>query len=144
MVRPRAAAATRAPAIDRFQRSGARRSTEPSALVRARRRAVSSAGTTIRAAGTHAVTAMTPEARNMIHMWWEPTIEPTSGPTAIPAISALKMAAKARPRRSTATAPDTMASEATAAAPAPSPWAPRRTMAVAGAIGARKAKLATP
>ena len=37
------------------------------------------------------------------------------------AISALMIEAKARPRRSTATAPDTMASEATAAAPAPLP-----------------------
>ncbi len=132
-----------APDLDGLRCSGASRLTVPSALVRAWRSAVSSAGSTIREAGTAAAHATTPEARNMIHMWPAPTIDPISGPTAIPAISALKMDANARPRRSTATAPDTMASEATAAPPAPRPCMPRSTMAMYGAMGRRKAKLAT-
>ncbi len=142
MVSPSAAAAISAPDIERLHRSRASRLTDPSALVRASRSAVSPAGSTMRAAGTAAAQATTPEARNMIHMWWAPTIDPMSGPTAMPAISALKMDANARPRRSTATVPDTMASEATAAPPAPRPCIPRSRMAVAGSMGSRKAKLA--
>jgi len=54
------------------------------------------------------------------------------------------MEAKARPRRSTATDPEIMASAATVAAPAPTPWRARSPMAADAVMGRRKEKLATP
>ena len=86
VVRPSAAAATMAPAIERFHWTRANGATDPSALVRSRRRAASSGGSTMRSAGTHAMRQTTPEPRNMIHIWWTPTMAPISGPTAMPEI----------------------------------------------------------
>ena len=54
------------------------------------------------------------------------------------------MAAKARPRRSTATDPEIMASAATVAAPAPMPCSARSPMATVAVIGNTKEKLAAP
>ena len=62
----------------------------------------------------------------------------------MPAISPPKIEANARPRRSAATDPEIMASEATAAAPAPMPCRARRAMAADGTIGARNIRLAAP
>ena len=62
----------------------------------------------------------------------------------MPASSPLYTEAKARPRRSTATDPEIMASAATVAAPAPTPWSERSPMAAEASMGRRKAKLAAP
>ena len=75
-----------APVIDRLHWTRANRLRVPSELVRASRRAASSGGATIRIAGMQATKATTPEPRNMIHMWWAPTMAPISGPTAMPEI----------------------------------------------------------
>ncbi len=69
---------------------------------------------------------------------------PTSGPMAMPASSPAYTAAKARPRRSIGTAPEMRAKPATVAAPAPTPWQARRTMAPWASMGSRNEKLATP
>ncbi len=86
VVRPSAAAATMAPAIDRFHRTRASGVVEPSAAVRFRRRSASSAGSTMRRAGMQAMRATRPEPRNMTHMLLTPRMAPIRGPTAMPEI----------------------------------------------------------
>ena len=132
-----------APVIDRVHRTLASLATVPSSLVRASRSAASSGGSTTRSAGTQATKATTPEPRNMIHMWWAPDDGPdqrTDGHAGdLGAVD--RGEGPAAPLHGNGTRHHGQRGDGRR--PGPRPCSPRSTMAMAGAMGARKAKLAS-